>query len=256
MKKVLYILILLAANIASVKAGWWAEEGNGNIVKKEKNVGYFTKVNLKTIGNVYVKQGTDTYLRIDTDENIQKYVKVKIEDNKLIIYSDKSVKPTKLNIFITLTKCEKLEIEGSGNIEFVGKLKTNDLELEIDGSGDIELEEVYANDILVELDGSGDISLKKVKANDVVIELAGSGDIKFIGEGNNVNVEIMGSGDIDMDSFKVENFYAEISGSGDISIYVTKSLEAEVFGSGDILYEGNPKIIKLDSFGSGTIRKK
>lgn len=256
MKRYLNIVLVIIFTASTLNAGWWAEEGSGNITKKERQISNINGVKLKTVGNVYVKQGTDDYLRIDTDDNLHSYVTTKVENGVLVINTKKAVKPTKLNIFVTLKECEILKIDGAGNIEFVDDLKTNKLNLEIDGTGDIEIEELKAKAVDVELNGSGDIYIPNVKAEKVNIELAGTGDIKFIGKGKNCNVEIMGTGDIDMDDFEVEDFTAQISGSGDITVHATKSLTAEVFGSGDILYVGNPPIIKLDSFGTGTIRKK
>ncbi len=256
MKKICLYLAMLIATAGITNAGWWSEEGSGNITKEERKISDASGIVLKTVGNVYLKQGSAPYFRIDTDENIHKYIKIKFDGDNLVIYTDKAVKPTKLNIFITLTDCNDIILDGSGNIEFVGKLNTTYCNIDINGSGDIEMENVKSNKTNVSLDGSGDIYFSKLYTDKVRISLAGSGDIRFVGKANSCDVKIIGSGDVDLDDFVIDYFSAEILGSGDISVYVNKSLKAKVFGSGDILYLGEPEEIKLESFGSGTIRKK
>jgi hypothetical protein len=256
MKKVIYSILIVFVTINSAYSGWWDVEGNGNVTTKERKIGDVSGIVLKTVGNVYIKQGTATYFRIDTDENIHEYIKIKNDDNKLVIYTNKPVKPTKLNIFITLKDCNDIILDGSGNIEFVGKLKTENCFVDINGSGDVEMENVVSPNTKITLDGTGDIYFKQLKSQKTNIQVAGSGDIRIIGNSDVCNVKIMGSGDLDLDDFKVNYFYAEILGSGDISINANKSLKAKVLGSGDILYTGEPEEIKLESIGSGSIRKK
>lgn len=227
MKKISLYLIIILATASITNAGWWSEEGNGKITKKERRISDASGIVLKTVGNVYIKQGSAPYFRIDTDDNIHEYIKTKNDDGNLVIYTDKAVKPTKLNIFITLTECNNIILDGSGNIEFVGKLQTEKCNIDINGSGDIEMENVSSQYTNVSLDGSGDIYFSKLNSEKVRISLAGSGDIRFIGKANSCNVKILGSGDVDLDDFVVDYFSAEILGSGDISIYANKSLKAK-----------------------------
>ena len=54
---------------------------------------------------------------------------------------------------------------------------------------------------------------------------------------------------------KVFNADVSNSGSGSLMVSVKDKLEAELSGSGDIRYKGDPQEINLKSDGSGNIQK-
>jgi hypothetical protein len=45
-----------------------------------------------------------------------------------------------------------------------------------------------------------------------------------------------------------------ISGSGSVSVHATNSLNAAIYGSGDIRYSGRPETVQQQITGSGSVR--
>jgi len=206
--------------------------GSGNFVKEERNITSFNRIELQTHGDIYFKQGDTHSLRIETDDNLMDFVKTKVENNVLIIYSEKNICPEKLRIDIILQDLKGIEISGSGNIKCINDLSVDDLKINILGSGDIRI--------------------PSIKTNMLDIEVSGSGDILMEGESSKIIAQINGSGDVKCLGLKVKSAMIEINGSGDFAIDVEDRLEIEIAGSGNIEYKGDPEIHQ-DIVGSGDV---
>lgn len=241
MKKEMVRLIIAAAILSIIpmlyaSAQFGCERGSGNIVKEDRQVKRFTKVVLKSSGNVYIKQGTTASAQVETDDNIQKYIKIEFDGSTLNITSDVSICPKKLNFYLIMPEIELLNIKGSGNIGVKGPVNTDKIEIKIDGSGDIKIKDINAVAARLLINGSGD-----VEAN---------GTIKSL------SCNIKGSGDINFKDVKTQNCEVSIYGSGDVRVDVDENLDITILGSGDVIYSGNAQNIRQKVLGSGSVIKR
>jgi hypothetical protein len=236
-QRITYLLLSLAATvmITSCFNMFPCTKGSGDIIKEDREMGSFDKIELKTYGNIYLKQGDTHALRIETDDNLIDLVKTEVKNNTLIIYADKNICPEKLRFDIIVKDVKVIKISGSGNIKCINDLKVNDLSIDILGSGEIRIPYIEANNIDIEVTGSGDIAIEG-QADRIITEINGSGDVKCLG-------------------LIVNEAEVEINGSGDFSIEAVERLFVEINGSGDIMYKGDP-IINKEILGSGNIIKK
>jgi hypothetical protein len=85
-----------------------------------------------------------------------------------------------------------LDIEGSGDVEAVGR--TQMLNATIEGSGDFNLRGLYARDARVRIDGSGDATVAVSGFLDASV--SGSGDIRYAGRPAQISVHRGGSGSV------------------------------------------------------------
>ena len=107
----------------------------------------------------------------------------------------------------------------------------------------------------IEVEGSGDVRVDDVDGEKFSVAIRGSGDVRVVGHANSVELSVAGSGDIDASNLHAREGIVHISGSGDIKVHASKSLDANVSGSGDIRYGGNPEKISKSIAGSGSVRK-
>jgi hypothetical protein len=106
----------------------------------------------------------------------------------------------------------------------------------------------------ISLSGSGDIHVSNLAGNILRIDLSGSGDISVSGRADTVEITLTGSGDVNCMELIARTATITLNGSGDVNIFVNSSLTANLHGSGNIRFQGNPiKVQKLIS-GSGDIR--
>ena len=106
---------------------------------------------------------------------------------------------------------------------------------------------------VLDLSGSGDITVTGVRASRLTVTLSGSGDISASGSVTRLSISISGSGDAQFSGLIARNVDAVVSGSGSIFVTATQSLDAEVPGSGAILYSGNPAHVTTSITGSGAV---
>lgn len=104
--------------------------------------------------------------------------------------------------------------------------------------------------------GSGDATITGLKEDKLVVESDGSGSIKADGHVGNLKLTINGSGTCDFGDVTSDDVTVTINGSGKMTVQPHGNLVAEINGSGDILYIGEPAHIARTVNGSGTIAKK
>jgi hypothetical protein len=208
--------------------------GEGELIKESKDLEEFSKLSLNIPAHVSILVAESNSAVIVAQENIVEHVEFKVKNNTLIIHSNRLLKTEKpIEILITCSRLEGLEINGAGKIVILNSYRTPKANYTINGSGDIEA---------------------KVIAKDIKSKINGSGDLKLLGETQNHRIHINGSGDLKALELNSKTCDININGSGNANIAVSEKLEVSVVGSGDITYLGDPAI-ESNITGSGKIKK-
>ncbi len=103
--------------------------------------------------------------------------------------------------------------------------------------------------------GSGDATITGLNEGKITLESNGSGTIAAAGHAGDLKLELNGSGTAKLADLAVDSAKVTINGSGDVVVQPHKSLEAEINGSGDIKYIGDPAHMAQAIHGSGSIEK-
>ena len=194
----------------------------------------YTEIELKTFANVFITQGDKTEARIEKSSNSSD-VLLKVEGNRLIIYSEKNThNETPVNVYVTVKNLTEVDLEGSGNIKMTDNFKCDNIDLEIAGSGNIDAN-VDAKSLTVKIDGSGDLDIK--------------------GKSNESDISINGSGNMNAKEFKTSTSSIKVSGSGTSTIDVKDELTVKISGSGNVFYLTEPERVHAKSSGSGRVEK-
>jgi hypothetical protein len=149
-----------------------------------------------------------------------------------------------------------IDLEGTGITTQTFEVEVANSELDkigMYGSGVFEGEVTVKDQLILELGGSGAIIVKanpdKLKAS-----VSGSGVIEVEGRTSKVIADVSGSGGIDLENMQAVDAALELSGSGFITANASGLLKADLSGSGEIRYSGNPTEIDRTVSGSGDIR--
>jgi len=212
-------------------------DGSGEIIKEERNVGKFDKIKTNGAFDIYLYQADSNLVIVEIDDNLAKYVRTSVVDNELEIDEVKSLCTKIKKIYITSPNYKKLEINGASDVLARNPLIINYLEVETNGASLTQFEELYCPNLRVSISGAGDFRIKKGKGGNFHIQATGAGDIKAL--------------DFPSDSIKVE-----ISGAGDVDINARTFLLVKIFGSGDVSYRASDstKVVKK-ILGAGSINK-
>jgi len=173
----------------------------------------FNSISNSTPFDIEIRFSDRTYAEINLNEKSESYLKISIEDNRLIIESVKddwwkfwkkiSLRGT-IYVYTQSSKFQFIENIGTGSMNFSDKISSSSLQ----------------------------------------VNLIGTGSIIFSGGGEvfNNNVNVTGTGNVNMEMIQVNIAEAKILGTGNIKINVIDELNVKIVGTGSVIYKGRPKI--------------
>jgi hypothetical protein len=211
--------------------------GNGNVVTQDRSVTSFKNVEVGGAAKVFVSQGDQHSLKVEVDENLQQFVEVFQEGDKIIVRERHgyNIDPTgDLKIYVTSPVYNVIDVSGACDI--IGETAINnpeDISMHISGAGTMKME-IIAPSISAGLSGAGNIDLK--------------------GETKTADLDLSGAGHAHCFDLKSENTKVEISGAGSAQVFASVRLNAEVSGAGSVDYKGGASVDQHVS-GAGGVHK-
>jgi hypothetical protein len=103
------------------------------------------------------------------------------------------------------------------------------------------------------LTGSGKVIIDGVDTPSFTASLPGSGTMLVSGRTDHLEASLPGSGQMNMHGLLARTVEVQLSGSGEVEVLATESLDAEVSGSGAVMYAGNPPDVTQSVTGSGAV---
>jgi len=211
--------------------------GDHQLVNQQIDISDYVTIIINIPGDVNYQQFSDSapYFQIHTDENILKALNVRVENNQLIIEAKKDsvIKPSQLTIYTCSHNLNQATLAGAGNLRLKGEVNSKDFKLDITGAGNF-----LADSLL---------------CNELAAKITGSGKIQLTGASNSALYQITGSGNFHAFNNLVQELDCEITGTGNIEAAVTKKLNANITGAGNISFRGNPESINQKVTGSGKV---
>jgi len=212
--------------------------GDHQLINQLIDIDNYDKVILNIPADVFYQQFSDSapYLQIHTDKNVFDALDVRVENDQLIIETKKDsiIQPSMLTIYMSSHNLSRVTVNGSGKIRLKGEVNAKDFRLDIVGSGNVQTDSLICNTFAARITGSGETQLK--------------------GASNHGSFSIIGSGNIHAFDYFVQDLNCKITGSGNIEALVTKQLDVNVIGSGNLSYRGTPQSINNKIAGSGKVR--
>lgn len=183
-----------AAGTSVINGHWPIIEGSGRIVRQARPVAPFTSIVLEDSSNVDVRLGTTRSLTVEADDNILPLLTTEVRGGTLVLASHGSYRTQHSpRVWLTVPDLREVRLLGSGNVKLVG-VSNAGLRLNIEGSGDVEA--LGRTDMLdATVEGSGDFNLRGLYARNARVQIMGSGDATVAVSGG-LDANISGSGDI------------------------------------------------------------
>lgn len=213
-------LFLIAISITLFSCSKERIKGNGEIKTENRAITGFTQVEISGSTNVFITYGANFEVKVKAFSNLIPYLETKVKNGVLLIgyKSNSNIQNDNSEVYITMPNLYGLSTNGSGNISTAGTF-------------------AEAENFTASISGSGNINIEGGASNNFEIHISGSGDVKGFGLiSQKVNISIEGSGD------------AEVS--------VVKNLKADIKGSGNVYYKGEPDYVNSQTSGSGQLIKK
>jgi hypothetical protein len=269
--KILALIMIILATFSSCYDGIIIT-GNNEITEESRQLPNFDQVYSAGSFNIFYNHGDSSNVRIECESNLLPYIETAVFNKKLNVQFASHINISThrdINIYVTSPAVEKLHLAGSGNV-VADSLTGNNVEIMLSGSGNIYsnfygryLEssvsgsgkiEIYGECDTLEtsVSGSGSIDLEAPNCLYTKVDISGSGKADLEGSSEIADFEIIGSGKIKAYEFPVKKSTVIVAGSGSVQVNVSEILNANISGSGNIYYIGNPHINFSDN-GSGSL---
>jgi len=228
-------LFLSACDNVSVSTGDGSEKitGNGQVVTQAREVKTFRAIDLEGVFNVTLMEGKTENVKVETDENIQPYILVSVEQDTLKVRMKDDIKidkMKKINIQITFVTISSLRNAGVGELKCASQLHFKTLNVACLGVGATNL---------------------NLAADQLTIKSEVVGSLVLSGTAKTAAIEHNGLGLLQAFELKAEKMNLKVNGVGAAEVFASNELNISASGIGNVKYKGgaSKKDIKVDGVG-------
>ncbi len=213
-KTILFISLLFALSLFGCNGAFQSSvEGDGNSIEKNFSVAEFSVVDVSHAFTVEITVGDETSVKIETDENLMKYVEVYVKNNTLYI-----------------------GVENNVNID--GRMKAIISTPKLNG---------------VDLSGACKIDVEGIESNKFSIDMSGACKGTFSGNTKKLDIDLSGATKLNTADLKAVDVTVDVSGASKCSVYSSSSLFADASGASKIVIYGDPPKVETDVSGASSI---
>ncbi|GAB3693172.1 hypothetical protein GCM10027592_12760 [Spirosoma flavus] len=212
--------------------------GNGQIVKQQRTVGSFTKLNVRIGTRVRIVSGDATKAELEGESNVLEHVLTDVKNGELTVMlnNHKHFKQTKgVTVTIHVAKLDRAMVSTGSSIQSELPIQGDKLALVVETGSKLTATITAKNLDLTVKDGS-----------------------RATLQGNVAEAEIhlSGAGHLDAEKLTVARSKVKLEGASHADIHVTESLAASADGVSTLTYSGNPTVKSQEVSGLSKIKKR
>ena len=198
------------------------KRGSGNIVPETKSVSGFRTIEVSGAIDVYVKQDSTTSVKVETDDNLQQYIRVETNGSTLEIYTEGGVnlRPTnKVKVYVSNPTFDGFDISGASSVTSESQISSPErISLQLSGASQGRLE---------------------INAPRVIVDISGASGADLRGRTKDLEANAGGASEIRGYDLLTENASIDVSGASQLEVYASVRLEGEASGASSVRYRGN-----------------
>lgn len=209
--------------------------GNGNVTQENRSVTEFSGIKSSAGITVLISQGNENEIIVETDENLQEYIKTQVENQVLKIYPSTSIRGSKvLKVHVTFKNLEHVTASSASTIRGLSEIKNQNFSVKSSSGATVDLE---------------------VLSENLDLESSSGSDIKISGQTINLNVQSSSGSTIKAGELQSLSCIAKASSGSNIIVNVKEEINASASSGADIRFSGNPTISTKESSG-GNVKKR
>ena len=213
-------------------------KGNGNVTTETRKVTSFTDLKVGGVFKTIISQdGGDEWVKVETDENLQKMVTVSNEGSTLSVGMENKtggINTTKMIVYINVKNIQSISNKSVGTMESKDTIKSDDLGLDTKAVGKTNL--------------TIDVHRLHAKFKSV-------GTIYLSGTATEVEIENESVGKLEAFDLLAETLSIKNKSVGAVEVYASKEISIDHRGVGRLSYKGNPAVKALTDKGVGKVNK-
>ena len=250
-------------------------KGNKIVFIENREVSSFNNIEVSADVDVYLFQGDNNLVSVETDENLQNAVRIQVDNNTLKInFSNKISRSKKMNVFITVTNelhtisayknaniyadsrliLKKLTINAFENADF--KVKIDADEFKINGFKNTDLViDVFSKNLEANISESCELKLNG-EIDSLKTEIKNKSVLTAKGKGVKLEIEARNNGTFKGEFFEVKYVGVDASGRTNLKIDATEEINITASNNANITVYHQPKIDLVKFIDKATLHQK
>jgi len=239
MKTIHYYIII--AIVFLISGGCYFEHyesvsGNGKLIKQQREVAEFKGISVASGIDVIITQSDNIAVDVETDENLQDWIKTEVVNDILKIYTTKNIRNAKeKKVYVKYKTLNSIDISSAGDVSSTNTLVTDKLNIDMSSAGDLNL---------------------TVEADEIEIDISSAGDARLQGKTNYLKAELSSAGDLNAFDLEAKKGDVRVSSAGDANVFVTEEAIFDCSSAGSIEFKGEPRIKNISTSSAGSVNKK
>jgi len=210
--------------------------GDGKVITQQRDVPEFTGIKVGSGIDVYLTQGEPVSVVVESDENLQEWIRTDVTGSVLNIHSEKNIRLAKMKkVTITCKALDKIEVSSAGDVVGLNPFKTDKLDIDMSSAGDLRFE---------------------VEANEITISISSAGNVSLKGKTEILKADLSSAGDLNAFDLEARVGDVSVSSAGTARVYITEEASFRSSSAGDIDYKGEPKLKEIHTSSAGSVNKK
>lgn len=235
------IILALLTLIAALTTSGFAQQsitGNGQIIKQQRTLGSFNKLNVRVAMRVQITTGNAGTAELEGESNILEHVVTEIRNGELTVMLDqnKSYNQTKaVTVTIHVAKLDRVMVSTGCSV-------TADLP-------------ILADNLTLSVE-TGSKLTAPISAGKLNLTVKDGSAVTLNGKATDATIRLSGAGKLDAKRLTINKATVALDGASNASILVTETLAASADGVSTITYGGNPTVTAAEATGLSRIRKQ
>ncbi|HPD64787.1 MAG TPA: DUF2807 domain-containing protein [Bacteroidia bacterium] len=210
---ILFILFLTACRNETIQP-------SGLLVMQKRPCTEFNSIIINLPANVRLIPSENHEIHVETDDNLLDYVKSRVRNRQLIIYSNRQYLPfTELNIDINFNSLKKLYLNGQAWVYSDDTIGANKIELTINDLGKTDL---------------------MLKTKDLKVILRGRSFCKLAGQSGFTSIKASGICKTDAFALTSDSLDLLLRQESEARVSVKKQITGKIKNNARLLIKGNP----------------
>ncbi len=247
MKKYVAVLLILIGFLGcDSESGWDCIKKAGSIVQEEYTLPLFDKVDLGHRVSLFITQGDNQQVILETGKNLQKKIDIQVVEGRLIINNNNTCNLIReyglTKVYITVQDLKEIRNSSGGTIRSTNKLQLNDLAL---------LSEDTNNEDAYNTDGDFYIDMQVER-----LQIVSNGIANFFLSGVAEKATIgLYSGDsrVEASNLIIDDLTLFHRSTNKMIVHPRQSIVGEIRSVGDVIAVHQPPVVEVVEFYTGRL---
>jgi len=238
MKKTWLLILLLGLPLlTSCAPPFPTISGSGHVVTRDERISGFDRVDAGHTFRVDVRQGERFGVVVRIDDNLLDYLVLEKQGSTLNIglEPNRSYRRYTAEAEVTMPELAGLGLSGASQGTVTGFSSGKTLRIRVSGASQLR----------------GDI-----EAGDTWIEVSGASEMTLKGSADDLDVNASGASVVDLADFSVRDADLDASGASKITVDASGTLNVDASGASMVTYLGSPRMGRVDTSGSSSVRRR